>query len=125
MVCGDCNEEMQRSFLDKHLTECRERIVQCTLCEEEFAFWRLKVIACRDDVVENYNINFVEAFSLMPTPRVAISFFFCFNSSHTDFVIFKNNLHSTSLQKLLTALICRSQYYCTGGALIRQEASVY
>ena len=120
MVCGDCNEEMQRRFLDKHLTECRERTVQCTLCEEEFAFWRLKVIACRDDVLENYNMNFVEAFSLMPTPRVAISFFFCFNSSHTDFVIFKNNLHSTSLQKLLTALICRSQYYCTGGALIRQ-----
>ena len=54
------------------------------------------------------------------SPRVAISFFFCFNSSHTDFVIFKNNLHSTSLQKLLTALICRSQYYCTGRALIRQ-----
>ena len=25
----------------------------------------------------------------MPTPRVAISFFFCFNSSHTDFVILK------------------------------------
>ena len=68
---------MQRRFLDKHLTECRERIVQCTLCEEEFAFWRLKVIACRDDVLENYNMNFVEAFSLMPTPRVAISFFFC------------------------------------------------
>ena len=41
---------MQRRFLDKHLTECRERIVQCTLCEKEFAFWRLKVIACRDDV---------------------------------------------------------------------------
>ena len=57
MVCGDCNEEMQRRFLDKHLTECRERIVQCTLCEEEFAFWRLKVIACRDDVLENYNMN--------------------------------------------------------------------
>ena len=111
---------MQRKFLDKHLTECRERIVQCTLCEKEFAFWRLKVIACRDDVLENYNMNFVEAFSFMPTPRVAISFFSCFNPSHTDFVIFKNNLHSTSLQKLLTALICRSQYYCTGGALIRQ-----
>lgn len=75
MVCDDCNEEMQRRFLDKHLTECSERIVQCTLCEEEFAFWRLKVIACRDDVLENYNMNFVEAFCLMPPPRVAISFF--------------------------------------------------
>jgi len=100
VVCGYCNEEMQRRFLDKHLTECRERIVQCTLCEEEFAFWRLKVIACRDDVLENYNMNFVEAFSLMPTPRFSF-----FNVSHTDFVIFKYNLHSASIQKLLTAKI--------------------
>ena len=133
MVCGDCSEEMQRRFLDKHLTDCRERIVQCTLCEKEFAFWRLKVIACRDDVLENYNMNFVEAFSLLTTPRVAISFFsfflnffFCFNVSHTNFVVFKYNLYSKSLQKLLTAkLICRLPYYCIGGALIRKEASVY
>ena len=35
---------MLRRFLDEHMTsECRNRIVQCEFCEEEFPFWCTEV----------------------------------------------------------------------------------
>lgn len=44
VVCDDCDEQMQRRFLEEHMTsECRNRIVQCEHCGEEFAFWRTEV----------------------------------------------------------------------------------
>lgn len=44
VVCDDCEDKMQRRFLDKHSTsECRERIVQCAYCNGEFAFWCLEL----------------------------------------------------------------------------------
>ena len=48
VTCDDCDEEMQRRFLDTHLTsECSERVVQCVYCKDEFAFWRLEVSLLR------------------------------------------------------------------------------
>ena len=44
MACEDCEEEMQRRFLDEHMSsECSNRIVQCEYCEDEFRFWRTEV----------------------------------------------------------------------------------
>lgn len=43
VICDDCNEKMQRTFLNKHSTsECRERIVPCAYCDCQFAFWCLE-----------------------------------------------------------------------------------
>ena len=44
VACAKCNEHVQRALLRDHETsECRNRIVQCEHCEEEFEFWHKEV----------------------------------------------------------------------------------
>ncbi|KAL9976212.1 hypothetical protein ACROYT_G013484 [Oculina patagonica] len=40
MTCEECNQNVQRRFLDTHVTsECPNRMVKCEYCEKEIEFW--------------------------------------------------------------------------------------